>query len=99
MCSRVGRIVIEQRSQHRRASTSGLLEQGVEVWQQAVTQLQRASAERLDLLAAGPRRVVAGAFGGIAAREWVQTAQLHPARIQLRAAVLEEPANIRPAEG
>jgi hypothetical protein len=74
-----------------------LLEERVEVGEEALAELDHLAADRLVGLAEGPRLLAAGAYGGVVAAERLEDAHLRPAGEELAVAVPEEAPMSTPA--
>src|SRR3712207_2922835 len=75
------------------------LEEGVEVGDQALPELEHPAAHRREGLAEGPRLLPAGADGGVVAAEGLEDAELREAGQQLAVGVAPEAADVDPGPG
>jgi hypothetical protein len=93
------RILEEEGAQDGGAACVALLEEGVEVGDQALSELEHLAAHRLERLPESPRLLAAGAYGGVVAAEGLEDAELRPARQELAVRVAPEAADVHPGPG
>src|SRR5215207_994802 len=92
----VPRVLEEEGTEDGGAGPVALLEEGVEVGEEALPELDHLAVYRLVGLPEGPRLLAAGAYGGVVPAEGLEDAELRPPGQEFGVRVAPEAADVHP---